>query len=285
MRTKTALRKEAVSQLAEKQHGVAATRDLLALGLSRSQVTRWATEGRLFRVHRGVYAIGRADLTARGKWLAAVKACGPGAVLSHLSAAVLWNLWRIANSLIHVTTTRRSRRSGVRAHTVCTIEPDEWLLVDGIPVTSVGRTLADCAEVLPTRKVVRLLEQAERLGLFDLPQLASRPQLREALAQMAPEVPRVNSDWERDLLDWCEDLGVPRPELNVAVEGFEVDALWPRQRVVVELDSWTFHRSRRAFVEDRRKAAILQLAGYLVLPFTALDEEAAGMLSAAVAAR
>jgi hypothetical protein len=102
---------------------------------------------------------------------------------------------------------------------------------------------------------------------------------------MEPDPPRVNSPWERDLLDFCVDHGIPKPELNVIVEGYEVDALWRKKRLIVELDSWTFHRSRRAFVEDRRKTSLLQLASYMVLPITALDDEAARLISAAVAAR
>jgi hypothetical protein len=285
MRDQSASRRLAVSQFAAEQHGVAAHDELIRLGLSRAAVGRWAADGSLHRVHRGVYAVGRRELSVRGKWLAAVKACGPGAVLSHLSAAVLWGLRRDAGSLIDVTTPRRSRRRGVRVHQVPGIDADDWLLLDGIPVTSVAQTLSDCAETMPTRQVVRLLEQAERLGLFDLAALRESPQLAEALAQVAPEAPRINSDWERDLLDWCDDIGVPRPELNVTVEGFVVDAFWQAQRVIVELDSWLYHRSHRSFIEDRRKAATLQLAGYLVLPFTALDDEAAEQLSAAVAGR
>jgi hypothetical protein len=109
--------------------------------------------------------------------------------------------------------------------------------------------------------------------------------LKAAIMAMEGEPPRVNSPWERDLLDFCADIGVPRPELNVIVEGYEVDAFWRDKKLIVELDSWTFHRSRRAFEEDRRKYAVLQLAGYVVLPITALDEEAARLISAAVAAR
>ena len=285
MRTQIASRGHALSQFAENEHGVAGLDDLLRLGFSRGAVKRWAANGRLYRVHRGVYAIGRPDLTVHGKWLAAVKACGLGAVLSHLSAAALWSLSRSVSAAVHVSTPRRVRPPGITVHRVAALGPGDWEMRDRIPVTSVARTLADCAETMPTRAVVRMLEQAERLGLFDLPALRARPALTEALAQMAGEAPRVNSDWERDLLDWCDDIGVPRPELNVVVEGFEVDALWPAQRVIVELDSWLYHRSRRAFVHDRRKAAALQLAGYLVLPFTALDTEAARMLTAAVEAR
>jgi hypothetical protein len=133
---------------------------------------------------------------------------------------------------------------------------------------------------------MRLLEQAERLGLFDLGAFEGcRGPLKEALALMEPEPPRVNSPWERDLLDFCSDHGIPKPELNVMVEGFEVDALWRDKKLVVELDSWTFHRSPRAFVEDRRRVAVLQLAGYMVLPITVLDAEAARLISAAIGAR
>ena len=109
--------------------------------------------------------------------------------------------------------------------------------------------------MMPTRDVVRLLEQAERLGLFDLRALEGRPgRLKSALAHMEPEAPRVNSDWERDFLDWCADNGIPKPELNVIVEGFVVDALWRAKKLIVELNSWTFHRSRRGFSPSSDRA-------------------------------
>lgn len=295
MRTKSASRRLAVADFAEKQHGVAAVQELLALGLSPSAVKRWTADRRLHRVHRGVYAVGRADLTAHGKWLAAVKACGPGAVLSHQSAATLWDLRRSSSSIVHVTTPGRSRRQGLRAHEVRRLDEEDRALRDGVPVTSVARTALDCAEMVAQRELVRLLEQTERLGLFDLnaiellldrnPRRRGVKKLREAIAAVHGEPPRVNSDWERDLLDFCDDIGVPKPELNVIVEGYEVDALWRDMKLIVELDSWTFHRSRRAFDEDRRKYAVLQLAGYMVLPITALDAPAARIISAAIAAR
>jgi hypothetical protein len=162
-------------------------------------------------------------------------------------------------------------------------------------VTNMARTALDCAETMAPRELVRLLEQAERLGLFDLSAIervlgrnrgrrGAKP-LKAALAQMEPEPPRVNAPWERDLLDFCAGHDIPKPELNVIVEGYEVDALWRSEKVIVELDGWSFHRSRRAFEEDRRKYAVLQLAGYLVLPLTALDAEAGRLVSAAIAAR
>jgi hypothetical protein len=180
-------------------------------------------------------------------------------------------------------------------HRVRHLHPDDRIVRDRIPVTSVARTILDLAEVVPLRQLIRVIEQAERLRVFDLNAihaLIERSRGRHglkplvtALAAVSDEPPRVNSDWERDLLDFCDDHGIPRPELNVIVEGYEVDALWRDLKLIVELDSWAFHRFRRAFEADRAKICELQLAGYRVLPLTKLDAESARIVSAAVAAR
>jgi hypothetical protein len=175
------------------------------------------------------------------------------------------------------------------------LHPDDVTERERIPVTSVARTLLDLAEVLPLRQVIRAIEQAVRIELFDLGAIEAllgrssgrhgvKP-LNTALAEATGDPPFVNSDWERDLLDFCEDHDIPKPELNVLVEGFLVDALWRDLMLIVELDSWSHHRSHRAFEEDRRRDAVLQLAGYRVLRITKLDDYAAELLSAAVAAR
>ena len=144
------------------------------------------------------------------------------------------------------------------------------------------------------RQVIRAIEQAERLRLFDLKAiegLIARSNgrrvgtLRGAIAAVTGEPPRVNSHWERDLLDFCDDHDIPRPELNVMVGRYLVDALWRAKKVIVELDSYAFHRSLRAFEDDRERYADLQLAGYLVLPITRLNKAAARRISAAIAAR
>jgi hypothetical protein len=228
-----------VAAVARRQHGVVDHADLIAIGLSPAAIGRWSAQGQLHRVHRGVYAVGHAVLTELGRSLAAVKACGPGAVLS--------------------------------------LHPDDVALIDGVPVTSVARTLLDLADVLQPRQLIRAIEQAERL--------ARTKTLREAIAAVTGDPPRTNSDWERDLLALCDDHDIPRPELNVLVNGYEVDALWRTRKIVVELDSYAFHRSRRAFEQDRDKYADLQLAGYLVLPLTRLNEPAARGISAAIAGR
>ena len=234
-------------------------------------------------------AIGRSRCS--GRWSAAVKACGPGALLSHISAAALWDLIRNSSPTIHVTTPNRRSPKGIRVHRVRRLHPDDVAFIDGVPVTSVARTLLDLADVLPPRRLIRAVEQAERLQIFDLravERLIARSNgrrvrvLRDAIAAAAGEPPRVNSDWERDLLDFCDDHAIPRPELNVLVEDYLVDALWREQQVVVELDSWTFHRSPRAFVADREKYADLQLARHVGLPITRLDNDAARRISAAI---
>jgi Transcriptional regulator, AbiEi antitoxin len=280
--------------VARRQHGVVDHANLIASGLSPAAIGRWSAQGQLHRVHRGVYAVGHAVLTVEGRWLAAVKACGPGAVLSHISAAALWAIRRTSSPIVHVTTPDRASPRGIRVHRVRRLHPDDVALIDGVPVTSVARTLLDLADVLPLRQLIRAIEQAERLQLFDLNAinaLIARSKgrrtktLQDAVAAVTAEPPRTNSDWERDLLDLCDDHDIPRPELNVLVNGYEVDALWRMKKMIVELDSYAFHRSRRAFEQDREKYADLQLAGYLVLPMTRLDAAAARRITAAVKAR
>jgi len=200
----------------------------LAIGLSATALERWATEGRLHRVHRSVYAVGHAALTSYGRWMAAVKACGPGALLSHISAAALWNLIRSSSPIIHVTTPNRGSPKGIRVHRVRQLHADDAAVVDRVPVTSIARTLLDLADVIQPRQLIRAIEQAERLQLFDMraiERLVDRSngrrvaKLGAAIAAVTGEPPRVNSDWERDLLDFCDDHGLPRAELNVTVEG------------------------------------------------------------------
>jgi hypothetical protein len=284
-----------MADLARLQYGVVDHLELAEIGLSGSAIHRWAADGRLHRLYRGVYAVGHPAVVGHGRWLAAVKACGREAVLSHQSAAALWELRGSSSSFIDVTTPRRSSPRGLRVHRVRQLHPEDRAVVGRIPVTSVARTCIDCAEVLSLREMVRIFEQAERLQIFDLraieqllarcPRRRGASRMRAAIVALTGEPPRVNSDWERDLLDFCEDYDIPKPELNVIVAGYEVDALWREKKVIVELDSYAFHRSLRAFEGDRHKYATVQLAGYMVLPLTRLDDAAARMISAAIAAR
>jgi hypothetical protein len=282
-----------IAELAEGQHGVVARRQLVALGFGRGAIDHRVAGGRLHPLHRGVYAVGHPRLTARGLWMAAVLACGPGALLSHRSAAALWGLQSSAASRIDVTTPgRRGRgRPGIVLHRVGRLHDEDRLSRDGIPVTTVARTLLDLAESVSPDQLGRAFEEAERLRFLDLQALHSvrdrspgRQGLRALSILLADgrEPLEVRSGLERRFVELCREANLPLPALNTAVAGHEVDALWPRQRLIVELDGYAFHRTRAAFERDPARDLDLQLAGYRVLRITSrrLDRERAAVPAA-----
>jgi very-short-patch-repair endonuclease len=172
---------------------------------------------------------------------------------------------------------RGAGRPGIALHRVRTLDPPDRTVHDGIPVTSVARTLLDLAGVVPYRRLKYAYEQAERLAILDLLALRAvcdcsrrRRGLKALTTLIADpeEPPDVRSQLERLFDEFCRKYAFPRPVFNVHVAGATVDALWPQQRVIVEADSWTFHRSRSAFENDRKRDAELQLAGYRVLRVT-----------------
>ena len=264
---------------AARRHGVIDTGQLAALGLGRHAISRLVASGQLHRVHRGVYAVGRPDLTPYGHHLAAVVALGPTAVLSHTSAAGLWGLLDGALHPVHVLVASKGRpaRRGIRVHRTTTLHPEDTLVLDRIPVTSVDRTLLDLAAIVPRRRLLRAVEQAERLQRLDVGGLdrvlrrnrGARGQrvLREILSRYTT-APNTHSRLERRFLDFVDDHALPRPTLNGTVSGYVVDAFWPGWRLVVELDSVEFHLTRRGFQEDRIRDAALQRAGHRVLRIT-----------------
>ncbi len=278
-----------IVRLAERQHGVVSLRQLQALGLGAGAIEHRIATGRLHRIHRGVYAVGRPSLTRKGHWMAAVLACGPGAVLSHRSAAALWQLredgWKTD---VTVPGDRRSR-GFIKAHRA-RMDPADITHCDGIPVTTVARTLLDLAAVLDRDQLVKTVEESERRKLFDLRAVEAvltrngrrcgTPALRDVLA-VYREPPPTRSDLERDFLALVRrTAAVPEPHVNVRVEGFEVDAFWPRSRLVVELDGRGYHTSPRVFEADRARDAVLQRAGYRVIRITRhrLRADPAGVL-------
>jgi hypothetical protein len=269
-----------MARLAARQHGVVAHWQLVRLGVPPHVIQHWLRTGRLHPIHVGVYAVGHRAIGGRGRWMAGVLGCGPAAVLSHQCAAALLELRSSSSAVIHVTAPGRSRQGprAITLHRVRALYPDDVMVRDRIPVTSVPRTLLDLAEVLPPRALVRSIEEAERRRLFDLRAVEAliarsrgrhglRP-LVAALREIVDDPPHANSDFERDFPPFCLAYGLPVPELNATVAGFVVDALWRDRRLVVELDGYAFHRSRRAFEADRERDAALQLAGYRVLRIT-----------------
>ncbi|MEK6277465.1 MAG: type IV toxin-antitoxin system AbiEi family antitoxin domain-containing protein [Actinomycetota bacterium] len=279
-----------LARLAERQHGVVARRQLFALGLGPRTIERRIARERLHRIHRGVYAVGHRSLSAHGHWLAAVLAAGPGAVLSHRSAAALWELRPAAGSRIDVTVRARARRSRPRIaiHVTRDLRDRDRVQRAGIPVTSVARTLLDLGGMLSEAQLARAVEEAERLDRLDLRAiddvcLRGRGRrglgaLLGVLADHSDPVPLTRSELERAFLDLCHEHRLPLPRVNHFIAGFEVDAVWLGQRLVVELDGYAFHRTRGAFERDRARDAALLLAGYRVLRFThrRLEREPAG---------
>jgi predicted transcriptional regulator of viral defense system len=273
----------AVAELAERQHGVVSTAQLYAAGVAQGAVELRVRRGRLHQVHRGVYAVGQSRLTQRGRMWAAVLACGgaDAAVLSHRTAAAAWDLRPLPAGKLDVTSLRRSTSTGkLRVHRGQRLDPldDVVRQPDGLPVTSVARTLVDLAGVLTAQQLERSCHRAEVLRRLDVSEverlLASARRrgagaLRAALATLAPAAPDITrSELEERLLALVAGAGLPRPEVNAVVAGHEVDFLWRRQRLVVETDGAATHLTPTAFEEDRRRDAALQVAGFRVVRFT-----------------
>lgn len=280
-----------LANLADEQHGVVSYGQLAMLGLGRGAIEHRAHTGRLHRLHRGVYAVGRRTVPREGRWLAAVFACGPDALLSHRSAAALWGLLHDSRRTIDVTVAGGSRPGsrGLAVHNVRRLHHDDRARRDHIPVTSVSRTLLDVASVLPPRRLARAVEEAERLWLFDLRTLTElcersngkrgvRP-LREAIDRYRPGAPVIRSDLERLFVEVCDRAGLPSPAMNLFVAGCEVDAAWLDRGLVVEVDGFEYHRTRGAFETDRRRDAALQREGLRVLRVTdrRLKDDPAGI--------
>ena len=249
------------------------------MGLGRGAIQHRVRIGRLHRVHRGVYAVGHVVATLRGNWMAAVLACGPLAVLSHVDAARLWGILRGSFGPIHVTAPRsRHAPEGVVLHRVRELDPRDHGRLHDIPVTSLARTLLDIAELVNVRRLVGTIEAADRLRIIDMNETRSTiernpgrrgiPILTTACGEALGEARHTKTELERLLLTVCADAGLPLPAMNVVVEGEEVDAHWPGTTLVVELDSWEWHRARAAFERDRAKNLKLEAAGYSVVPLT-----------------
>lgn len=252
----------------------------MQLGLSRDAIQGRIDRGSLHRLYRGVYAVGHRRLTLRGRWMAAVLAGGPDALLSHRSAAALWELRPPPSGPIDVTVPGRRRRghAGIRIHNVRALHDDDRTTVDGIPVTAVHRTLLDVAEHARPQQLRLALEAADRRELLDgrtLEALCLRSRgrhgispLRAAFAALRGPAPWTQSELERAFLALIREAGLPEPQANVIVEGFLVDLWWPDQRLVVEIDSYEFHKGRKRFDGDRLRDTKLQLAGCRVLRVT-----------------
>lgn len=271
----------ALVRLAAEQHAVFALDQLRALGLSASSIHKRAKTNRLHRIHRGVYSLVPPPLLGRhGRWMAAVLACGPGAVLSHRSAAALLGLRATGRALIDVTIPGRGtrRHQGLDIHRSTTLSGDDTTTADHIPCTTVARTQLDLAGVIDRRGVEKAFDQAEILDVFDLRALedqlgrnASRPaaaRIRAVMAEHHAGQTVTRHELEERFLALCRSAGILQPEVNAWLalpDGeppIQVDFLWRAQRVALETDGFRFHRTQRAFERDRRRDQRLTVAAW-----------------------
>jgi predicted transcriptional regulator of viral defense system len=274
-----------IAEKAASQHGVVALRQLLDEGVSASAARSRVASGKLHRVHRGVYAVGHPLLTREGRWMAAVLACGPQGVLSYRSAASLWGLRANGRSVIDVTVPSRNGRAreGIDVHRSGTLDGSDIDAVDGIPTTSVARTLLDVAEVIDRRGIERALDRAEALRLLDvraIDEVLARAGGRRGAAALRAVVSEIRlgttltrSELEERFLSICRDAGLPPDAVNAWIPdpgggGAEADFVWRRQRLIVEVDGRAEHGTWRAFEHDRRRDQRLMLLGWRVVRFT-----------------
>ena len=273
----------AISQLADRQYGVVSRRQLLDLGLGRHAIAHRIEAGRLHRVHSGVYAVGHRSLPREGRWMAAVLAGGPSAVLSHRSAAGLWGLRPAGSDHAEVTLPRSTRSNGSLRRHCADLPRDEVTRRHRIPVTTASRTLIDLAAAVAPKEFERALREAEVL------RLPLRPPLRELLIRyprrrgariVRTTLERLSllpggvtrSPLEDRFLRFATVAGLPMPETNVVLRlggrTYEADCLWREHRLVVELDGHEAHGTRSAFERDRERDRRLQAAGWTVVRAT-----------------
>jgi hypothetical protein len=282
-------REKAISRLAERQHGVVSLPQLQFVGLSASAVRQRVAAGRLVRLHRGVYAVGHARLTQRGRWMAAVLAYGPQARLSHRSAGALHGIRPDNRPRIDVTLPSRSARPrpGIHAHRSTTLTQADTTTIDAIPCTTLARTLLDLSEVIDRQRLKRAVDQAEVLRIFDLravEDVLSRAAGRHGAAVLQDVLARYDGPTltERELearfFGLCRAAGLPKPEVNewIPLDGgvtYSPDFLWRAERLIAETDGWESHGTRKAFEHDRLRDRRLSVAGWTVVRFTWRDVE------------
>ena len=267
-----------VARLAARQQGMVSWDQLVGAGMTRHAIAAAAESGWLIRRHRGVYQFGVYG-GPFGVEMAALLACGPLAVISHWSATPVFELGPRTSRLVDVTLSggHAGRRSGIRPHRI-SLPAGEVVIKNGLRVTSPARTLLDLAAVAPRATLERLIEEAEVQDVVSTGEMLAMAQRHPGrkgirvfrdLVDLLDEPLFTRSEAERRLVSLCRTAGLPLPRTNVRRAGWEVDAVWDAQRLVVEVDGRKYHdRSASKFERDRRKDGELMLAGYRVLRLT-----------------
>jgi hypothetical protein len=263
-----------VAALSGRQVGRIRYDQLRALGIAEGTVRRWVKTGYLHPELPRVYAVGHTARSTEGDLAAALLYAGPGAMLSHATAAWWWGLLKYPAPVIHVSTPRRVKDHGtVRVHGRRHLERIEH---NRLPVTTVSQTILDFAATGP-RNLLRLVlasaDYQDALAVAELHRMMGRGvagtvPLRDALAIHLPQLAQARSEIEILLLEFCERHGFPIPHVNEYLEGWLVDAYWPDRRLVVEVDGIRGHRTPAQLQADHQRDLELRLAGYVVLRYT-----------------
>ena len=264
--------------LARRQHGVVTRKQLLDLGYTRHAIEHRVAQGRLHPIHRGVFIIGRPELSIHGRCMAAVLACGPCALVSHQTAAELWGIRQPGGGPVElsVPVTVQRKLADVRLHRRRSVRKTERAVQDGIPLTNPVRTLVDLAARLPEPALEAAVNEADKHDRVD------PERLRRELERMSsqPGIPALrrlldrrffrltDSELERRFLRLVESIGLPAPRTRVRVNGFLVDFFWPELGLVVETDGLRYHRTPAQQARDRRRDQAHTATGLTPLRFT-----------------
>jgi len=261
-----------------KQHGVVAREQLIALGFTAKAIRHRISIGRLHQVRRGVYAVGRPSLTERGRWMAAVLACGDGAVLSHSSAAALWRIGYERRDLIEVSlpSPSRRRRPGIQIHRRPSLAGRDITTRHGIPVTTPIQVLIDLSLRLDRAGIERAINEADKYDLVHAPGLRRALDLRigePGVGRLRHILDRrtfrlTREELERRFLPLARKAGLPTPLTCQWVNEFEVDFYWPDLGLVVETDGLRYHRTPAEQARDRLRDQTHTASGLANLRFT-----------------
>lgn len=270
-----------IADLAARQHGVVARWQLSDIGLTRHQIAHLVAAGVLHPLYRAVFAVGHRNITQEAHWLAAVLAGGHGAVLRESSAAALWRMLPRRKGPIHIAVPRKRRnQSGLQIAKVI-LDPRDICTRTRIPVTSPERTLLDIAATSPELldKAVREAHYLRLISQASLRDAVERNKgragckaFRKAIGEADLHAGPTKQELERRFRNFLRTHKLPLPRFNAALEigetRIEVDCLWPRHRLVVELDSRAAHATPHAFEADRARDRALVAAGYRVIRIT-----------------
>lgn len=264
--------------MARRQHGVLTRQDLEGLGFSRKAIEHRVASGRLRLLTRGIYAVGRLELSREGRWMAAVRVGGQGAALSHSSAAALWEIGVERAGGVDISIRRRCRveRTGIRARSRPSLPERDIVMHRGIPVTSPVRTLIDRATELGAPSLERMVNEADKHDLVDpetlraeLDAYAGEPGVKPLRTLLDKATFRL-SDTDLEVLfrPIADEADLPVPMTKEIVNGFEVDFFWPALGLVVETDGLRYHRTPSAQAKDLRRDQTHTVSGLTTLRFT-----------------